>query len=717
MINQRSIFTFFVLFLLFTAAAGAQSFHSPDGRFLLTFKLIDNGIPTYQLAFNGAAVIRESRLAAETKDVPSFINGFSVDAVDTSSFDETWEPVLGEVKRIRNRYNEMAVTLIQHQYNRRLVLRFRLFNDGLGFRYEYPSQPALSYFTLTDERTEFNLTGDHKAFWLPGDYDVNEYVYTTSLLSRVDATKGMSAKQLAEGTTISPIAVQSPLMMKSADGLYINVFEAALADYPAMNLMVDTRKMGLLSHLVPNALGAAAYLQTPAKTPWRTILVSSSAAEILASKTILNLNEPSVIKDPDWIKPMKYVGLWWELHVGRSTWRYADTGNIKLKGFDWKKVKPNGRHGATTERTKYYIDFAARNGFDGVLVEGWNVGWEDWFGKWKEEVFDFVTPYPDFDVAEIHRYAQSKGVQLIMHHETSGSATNYERRMDTAYAFMKAFGYNAVKSGYVGKIIPRGEYHDGQWMVNHYLRTLEKAAEYKIMVDIHEPVRPTGLHRTYPNFLASEAARGMEYNAWNPGNPPEHETILPFTRLMGGPMDYTPGIFRMKLDYTEQKKNEQVPSTLARQLALYVTIYSPLQMAADLPEHYEQKPDAFQFIKDVALDWDDTKILEAEPGDFVTIARKAKNSDVWFLGAITDENGRSTALPLSFLDPGRKYVATVYADAASAHYLKNPAAYVITKHIVTAATHLRLRLAPGGGAAVSIAPATAQDEQQLKHYQ
>jgi hypothetical protein len=716
MINYRLSFSSVLLLALLNCSAAAQSFRSPDGQFQLSFKLIESGIPTYQLSFNNTPVIRESRFAVEAKDVPSFINGFSVDAVDTSSFDETWEPVLGEVKQIRNHYNEMAVTLIQHQYNRRVVLRFRLFNDGLGFRYEFPAQSALSYFTVTDERTEFNLTGDHTAFWLPGDYDVNEYLYTTTSLGRVDATKGMSAKQLAEGTAISPIAVQSPLMMKSAGGLYINVFEAALSDYPAMNLMVDTRKMGLLSHLVPGVLGAAAYLQAPAKTPWRTILVSNNAADILASKTILNLNEPSVIKNPDWIKPMKYVGLWWELHVGRSTWRYADTENIKLKGFDWKSVTPNGRHGATTERTKYYIDFAAKHGFDGVLVEGWNVGWEDWFGKWKEDVFDFVTPYPDFNVAELQRYAKEKGVKLIMHHETSGSATNYERRMDTAYSFMKAFGYDAVKSGYVGKIIPRGEYHDGQWMVNHYIRAIEKAAEYKIMVNIHEPVRPTGLHRTYPNFLASEAARGMEYNAWNPGNPPEHETILPFTRLMGGPMDYTPGIFRMKLDYTEQKKKEQVPSTLARQLALYVTIYSPLQMAADLPEHYEQKPDAFQFIKDVAVDWDDTKILEAEPGDFISIARKAKNSAAWFLGAITDENPRSAQLPLSFLDPNRTYTATVYADAPNAHYLKNPTAYTVTKYLVNSAATLRLALASGGGAAVSITPATARDEQQLKHY-
>jgi len=714
--NGRPIVNSILLMLLFAAISQAQSIVSPDGRFSLSFKLIENGIPTYQLSFNGAPVIRESRLAIETKEVPSFIDGFSIETIDTSSIDETWEPVLGEVKQIKNMYCELAVTLIQYQHNRKLILRFRLFNDGLGFRYEFPVQPALTYFTLLDERTEFNLTGDHTAFWIPGDYDMNEYLYRTTPLSRVDATKGMSGKEIAARTVISPIAVQSPIMLKSADGLYINIFEAALSDYPAMNLMVDFGKMGLLSHLVPNALDHSAYLQTPAKTPWRTVIVAQRAADILTSKMILNLNEPSVIRDPSWIKPMKYVGIWWEMHVGWSTWRYADTNNIKLKGLDWKHIIPNGKHGATTERTKRYIDFAAKHGFDAVLVEGWNVGWEDWFGKWKEDVFDFVTPYPDFDVAELQRYAREKGVKMIMHHETSGSVTNYERRMDSAYSFMKAYGYDAVKSGYVGKIIPRGEYHDGQWMVNHYIRAVEKAAEYKIMVDMHEPVRPTGLQRTYPNWLASEAARGMEYSAWNPGNPPEHETILPFTRLMGGPMDYTPGIFRIKLDYTEQRKKEHVPTTLARQLALYVTLYSPLQMAADLPENYEEKLDAFQFIKDVSLDWDDTRILEAEPGEYITIARKTKNKESWFLGAITDENARTASLPLSFLDPNRNYVAVVYADAPTAHYLKNPSAYTITKYLVTNNTVLRLKLAPGGGTAVSFVPATVQNEQQLKHY-
>lgn len=702
--------------LAVSMAAQPAELRSPDGRFLLRFRLVDDGVPVYQLLFKGTDVVRDSRLGLQLKDLPAFVSGFSVEAVDTASVNDTWEPVLGEVKRIRNEYRELTVTLVQHQHDRRLVLRFRLFNDGLGFRYEFPLQPSLSYFTVMDEATEFNMTGDHTAWWLPGDYDVNEYLYTTTPLSRVDATKGLNAKQIEEGTRISPVAVQTPLMMKSTAGLYINVFEAALNDYPAMNLVVDGQRFTMRSLLVPNALGQAAYLQAPARTPWRTVLVSDKAADIVASKTILNLNEPSVIADPSWIRPMKYIGLWWELHVGRSTWRYADTANIRLTGFDWKKVRPNGRHGATTARTKQYIDFAATNGFDGVLVEGWNVGWEDWFGKWKEEVFDFVTPYPDFDVAELQRYAKAKGVTLIMHHETSGSVTNYERRMDSAYAFMNAYGYDAVKSGYVGKIIPRGEYHDGQWMVNHYIRAAAKAAEHHIMVDMHEPVRPTGLQRTYPNWLASEAARGMEYNAWSPGNPPDHETILPFTRLMGGPMDYTPGIFRMKLDYADAKRKDQVPSTLARQLALYVTIYSPLQMAADIPEHYAAHPDAFQFIRDVALDWDDTKVLAAEPGDYITIARKAKGKGSWFLGAITDENERSSVVPLTFLDGGRIYTATIYADAPTAHFRKNPEAYTITTALVDNTTALKLRLAPGGGCAVSIVPASDGDRRTLHPY-
>ncbi|HYG79252.1 MAG TPA: glycoside hydrolase family 97 catalytic domain-containing protein, partial [Pyrinomonadaceae bacterium] len=518
-------------------------------------------------------------------------------------------------------------------------------------------------------------------------------------------------------TIIAENAVQTPLMMKTADGLYINLHEAALVNYPAMNLMVDRQTFRLTSHLVPDPVGNKAYLQTPARSPWRTVVVSDKAADILASKLILNLNEPSKVSDTSWIRPVKYVGIWWELHVGKTSWNYADaTGAIKLDEVDWAKLKPNGKHGATTANTKRYIDFAARHGFGGVLVEGWNVGWEDWFGNWKEDVFDFVTPYPDFDVPELQRYAAQKGVKLIMHHETSASATNYERWMDAAYRFMKQYGYDTVKTGYVGRIIPRGEHHDGQWMVNHYVRVAEKTAQYKIMLNAHEPVRPTGLHRTYPNWLASEAARGNEFNAWSSGNPPDHETILPFTRLMGGPMDYTPGIFQIKMSHYDPAKKEQVHTTLAKQLALYVTMYSPFQMAADLPENYEQRMDAFQFIKDVAVDWDDTRILEAEPGDYVTIARKARGKDEWYVGAITDERARTANVALSYLPAGRSYVATIYADADDADWQANPMAYKIQSFLVNSGTQLKIALANGGGAAVSLKPASAEDMKKLKPY-
>jgi hypothetical protein len=597
-----------------------------------------------------------------------------------------------------------------------MVVRFRLFDDGLGFRYEFPRQEPLKYFVVSEERTEFALTGDHTAFWIPGDYDTNEYSYTTSPLSKVDATTGKAADEIFAKTAIGRNAVQTPLMMKTSDGLYVNIHEAALVDYPAMNLIVDQQTFRLSTHLVPDAAGNKAYLQTPAKTPWRTIVVSDKAPDILASKLILNLNEPTTISDVSWIKPQKYVGVWWELHVGVSSWNYADIDNLRLTETDWKSLTPNGHHGATTSRVKRYIDFAATHGFTSVLVEGWNIGWEDWFGKWKEEVFDFVTPYPDFDVTDLQSYAEQKGVKLLMHHETSSSVTNYERRMDEAYRFMKTHGYDAVKTGYVGKIIPRGEHHDGQWMINHYVRVAEKTAQYKIMVNMHEPVRPTGLHRSYPNWLACEAARGNEFNAWSHGNPPEHETILPFTRLMGGPMDYTPGIFQIKMNYYRPDRTEQVHTTLAKQLALYVTLYSPLQMAADLPENYERFPDAFQFIKDVAVDWDETKILAAEPGDYITIARKAKNRDAWFLGAITDEHARSSNVSLGFLPGQTWYLASNYADAPDSHWEKNPMAYHIEHVLVNSKTMLDLKLAPGGGAAISLKPATAEDRKTRKEY-
>jgi glucan 1,4-alpha-glucosidase len=708
-----------ILFIwLFSLNAFAQSIQSPDGKLSLSFALTADGEPTHQLSFEGKPVFQKSKLGIELKDQPAFTKGFTIVTADTSQTDETWEPVWGEVKQIRNHYRELRVTLQQAAHkNRKMIVRFRLFNDGLGFRYEVPEQTDLKYFIVSDEKTEFNLTGDHKTFWMPGDYDTNEYNYSTTKLSEIDATKGNAAKEIAVRWVIAPNAVQTPLMMKTSDGLYINIHEAALVDYPAMNLLVNKQTFGLSSHLVPDALGNKAYLQAPFKTPWRTIVVSDKAADILASKLILNLNERSKISDPSWIKPQKYVGIWWGMHIGKTSWNYADVGNIKLTETDWASLRPNGKHGATTENTKRHIDFAAKHGFAGVLVEGWNVGWEDWFGNWKEEVFDFVTPYPDFNVTELQKYASEKGVKLIMHHETSGSVSNYERRMDEAFRFMKQHGYDAVKTGYVGRIIPRGEHHDGQWMVNHYVRVAEKAIQYKIMLDVHEPVRPTGLHRTYPNWLACEAARGNEFNAWSSGNPPDHETILPFTRLMGGPMDYTPGIFQIKLDVYQAGKKEQVHTTLAKQLALYVTMYSPLQMAADLPENYERFMDAFQFIKDVAVDWDDSRILEAEPGDYLTIARKAKNKDEWYVGAITDEQARTVSIPLSFLAPKRSYAATLYADAANAHWEKNPMAYQIQQFLVDDQTILKVALANGGGAAISLRPASSEDMRKLKRYE
>lgn len=714
---KRAVIT---LVIISFSIINSQTIKSPDSNFRLSFKLTDGGVPTYNLMYKARTVIKESRMGLKLKDmftdkdiftaagteipeVPSFDKGFVISNIDSNYIDETWNPVWGEVKTIRNNYRELAVTLSQPSIkDRQIIIRFRLFNDGLGFRYEFPMQDNLNYFTVGDEVTQFCLTGDHIAFWIPGDYDTNEYYYTKSPLSKVDATYSRNVNEIFSKTLIGKNFVQSPLMLKSFDGLYINIFEAALINYPAMQLEIDQTNFILTSHLVSDAVGNKAYMQTPCKTPWRTVIVSDNAADILASKTILNLNEPSKIDDTSWIKPMKYVGIWWEMHVGTASWNYADVNNVNLKSTDWKSLKPNGIHGATTERTKRYIDFAAQHGFDGVLVEGWNVGWEDWFGKWKEEVFDFVTPYPDFDVEEISKYAASKGVKMIMHHETSSSVTNYERRMDEAYDFMKKYGYPAVKTGYVARIIPRGEFHDGQWMVQHYVRVAERLAKNKLMLNAHEAVRPTGLHRTYPNWLACESARGNEFNAWSVGNPPEHETILPFTRLMGGPMDYTPGIFQIKMSYYNPDRKEQVHTTLAKQLALYVTMYSPLQMAADYPENYEKHMDAFKFIKDVAVDWDDTKYLEAEPGDYITVARKAKGKNEWFIGAITDENDRTITIPLNFLEKDKKYTAEIYADVKDAHWEKNPMAYEIISKSVSSKDVLKIKLAPGGGCAIRI---------------
>ena len=700
----------FLLILLLLSAgyrAGAQvtmPLKAHLDKVSLTVAMGLEGHPSYAVFYGTKPVIKPSRLGLSFADGKGFDGPMVLVGSETKDVDETWQPVWGEVKNIRNHYQQLTVHLRQPVASgRKLDVVFRVFADGVGFRYEVPTQPGLTYFTVQDEQTEFNLPGNHKVFWIPGDYDSNEYAYTTSRLSEVNTTPIEAIQQKAASTR-----VQTPLMLKSDDGLYVNIHEAALVNYPAMFLNVDTKTFSLTSQLVPDAsgTGAKAYLQAPEHTPWRTIVVADNAPDVLASKLILNLNEPSNLTDTGWITPQKFVGVWWEMHVNRASWNYADTSNIKLAGTNWAKLKPNGHHGANTANVKRYIDFAAAHHIPGVLVEGWNVGWEDWANNWKEEVFDFVTPYPDYDVDELQRYAASKGVKIIMHHETSSSVTNYERRQDAAYRFMKQHGYDAVKTGYVGRIIPRGEHHDGQWMVNHYAHTAQLTAENHIMVDMHESVHPTGLHRTYPNWLANEAARGNEFNAWSSGNPPEHETILPFTRLMGGPMDYTPGIFQIKLDdwNPARNKGKQVHTTLAKQLALYVTMYSPLQMAADLPEAYNQHLDAFRFIEDVAVDWDDTRILAAEPGDYLTTVRKAKGKDEWYLGSITDENARQQPVKLDFLTPGQRYEATIYADGKGASWDKNPMAYRITKQEVNSKSALTLQLAPGGGAAVSFKP-------------
>ena len=683
---------------------------SPSGSLKLSIVQEAAGGLLYQLQYKNQPVLLPSPLGFRLRNPETVLNRFVIRSADSSITNDQWNPVWGEVKTIKNQYHELKLKLVsQNTPAIELCIIFRLFDDGLGFRYQFPEQATLRHFIIEDELTGFALAGDHKAFWIPGDYDTNEYAYNTGQLSTVNAFATGPANEIHAKTPFSAKGVQTPLMLKTAEGLYINIHEAALVNYPAMDLLIDKSGFSLKAQLVPDAAGNKAYLRTPAETPWRTIIVSDDARQILASKLILNLNSPSVITNTDWIHPQKFVGVWWEMHVGKSSWDYSGT----KAGMQNDIIKP---HGANTKNVKRYIDFAAANGISAVLVEGWNTGWEDWFGEWKEDVFDFVTPYPDFNVQELHAYAQAKGVKLIMHHETSGSVTNYERWMDTAYRFMKLNGYDALKTGYVGRIIPRGEHHDGQWMVRHFERVAQKTAAYGIMLDAHEPVRPTGLHRTYPNWLACEAARGNEFNAWSVGNPPEHETILPFTRLMGGPMDYTPGIFKIKMSSYDSTKKEQVHTTLAKQLALYITLYSPLQMAADLPENYEARPDAFQFIKDVAVDWDDTRILEAEPGDFVSIFRKAKGGDTWFGGCITDEQARTAVLPLDFLDPGRKYTAVLYMDAPDAQWEKNPEAYQISTVLVDQHTILQLKLGEGGGAAIQVKPATDEDLKRYKLY-
>lgn len=697
--------------ILFSLPTLAQEVSSPNGQVTVKFALTDNGAPTYAMTYKDKPVVKNSRLGLElakdrhaTKGMreTNLMDGFVKTDVRTSTFDETWKPVWGETSTIRNHYNEMAVHLSQPSSKRNIIIRFRVYDEGMGLRYEFPQQDSLTYFVIKDEHTQFAMAGDHTAWWLPGDYDTQEQDTQESKLSEIrgrfhDAVNWNNSSV----AVFSPTGVQTSLQMKSQDGLYINIHEAACVDYSTMHLNLDDKTMTFESWLTPDATGMKGYMQTPCQSPWRTVMVSDDARDMLASNLILNLNEPCKIEDTSWIHPTKYCGVWWEMIVGKSSWNYTDEfPSIKLDQMDWSKAKPNGRHGANTDKVKRYIDFAAKNGLDQVLVEGWNVGWEDWAGHWKQDVFDFVTPYPDFDLEGLNKYAHSKGVKLMMHHETSSSAINYERHLKDAFNLMNKYGYDAVKTGYVGDIIPRGDYHYSQFMNNHYMHVVKEAAKHRIMVNAHEATRPTGLCRTWPNMVGNESARGGEYEAFG-GNKPNHTVILPFTRLQGGPMDYTPGIFVTKL--SEWSDNPSyVRSTLVGQLALYLTMYSPLQMAADLPEHYERFDDAFQFIRDVACDWDDSKYLEAEPARYVTVARKAKGTDNWFVGGKCDENGHESVLKLDFLDKGRKYDCTIYADGKNADYKNNPQAYTITRKTVKRGDVLKIKQASGGGFAVSL---------------
>ncbi len=705
--------------------AMAQKVTSPDGKMELSFAL-DNGRPTYTFRVDGKTVIAPSHLGYQLKKEngekstdfdwkPSratdkeasrkadFFSDFTLEKFENNSFDETWKPVWGEESSIRNHYNELLVQLKQTKNNRFLNIRFRLFDDGLGFRYEFPDQKNLTYFVVAEELTEFAMTGNHTAWWVAGDYDTQEYNYQTTKLSEIRGRMKRAISENASSTPIGPTTVQTALQMRTDDGLYLNLHEAACTDYPTMHLTYQENNNTFVSHLTPDARGDKGYLQTPTVSPWRTVIVGRKATDILASRITLNLNEPSKIEDTSWIHPVKYVGVWWDMITGRGKWAYTDAvSSVQLGKTDYSKLPSNGKHSANTENVKRYIDFAAKNGFDAVLVEGWNEGWEDWFGHQKDYVFDFVSPYPDFDVKGLSNYAKSKNVKLIMHHETSSSVRNYERHLDKAYQFMKDNGYDAVKSGYVGDIVPRGEHHYSQWMNNHYLYAVKKAADYKIMVNAHEATRPTGLCRTYPNLIGNESARGTEYEAFG-GNEVNHTTILPFTRCIGGPMDYTPGIFVMDVSKMNPESTSRVRSTLARQLALYVTLYSPLQMAADVIEHYEARPDAFQFIKDVAVDWDKSLYLEAEPGEYVVTARKAKGKDAWYIGCTAGDNGHKTNIALDFLTPGKTYTATIYADAKGTAWNKNPESYVIKKIKVNNKTVLKNLVAGvGGGFAISI---------------
>ena len=696
--------------LLFSALnVDADVVTSPNGIVSIDFQL-KNGIPTYKVDYKGKPVIKESRLGLELRDGKNLMDGFEQLNATTSTFDETWQPVWGEVKEIRNHYNELLAELKQPSTDRYMNIRFRVYDDGVGFRYEFPQQKNLVYFVIKEEHSQFAMTGDHTAWWIPGDYDTQEYDYTESKLSEIRSLLSNAVTSNASQTVFSPTGVQTSLQMKTDEGLYINLHEAALVDYPCMHLNLDDKNLVFESWLTPDADGFKGRLQTPCHSPWRTVMVSDDACDILSSHLILNLNEPCKIEDTSWIKPVKYMGVWWEMIAGGKPWSYTnDIPSVKLGETDYRKVKSNGNHPANTRNVKKYIDFAAKHGFDQLLVEGWNVGWEDWFGNQKDYVFDFVTPYPDFDIEQLNRYAHDKGIRLMMHHETSGSSRNYERHLEQAYQLMNKYGYTAVKSGYVGNILPYGEHHYGQWMNNHYLYCVVEAAKHKIMVNAHEAVRPTGLCRTYPNLIGNESARGTEYQAFG-GSKTFHTTVLPFTRLQGGPMDYTPGIFEMNISKLNPNNDSHVNATLANQLALYVTMYSPLQMAADLPENYERFMDAFQFIKDVPVDWDNSIYLEAEPGKYVTVARKEKGTNNWFIGSATGDANHQSVISLDFLEKGKDYIATIYADTKDTDYKSNPQSYQIVKGIVNSKNKLKINTVEAGGYAISLFEVTNSDE-------
>lgn len=696
--------------LLFSALnVDADVVTSPNGIVSIDFQL-KNGIPTYKVDYKGKPVIKESRLGLELRDGKNLMDGFEQLNATTSTFDETWQPVWGEVKEIRNHYNELFAELKQPSTDRYMNIRFRVYDDGVGFRYEFPQQKNLVYFVIKEEHSQFAMTGDHTAWWIPGDYDTQEYDYTESKLSEIRSLLSNAVTSNASQTVFSPTGVQTSLQMKTDEGLYINLHEAALVDYSCMHLNLDDKNLVFESWLTPDADGFKGRLQTPCHSPWRTVMVSDDACDILSSHLILNLNEPCKIGDTSWIKPVKYMGVWWEMIAGGKPWSYTnDIPSVKLGETDYRKVKSNGNHPANTRNVKKYIDFAAKHGFDQLLVEGWNVGWEDWFGNQKDYVFDFVTPYPDFDIEQLNRYAHDKGIRLMMHHETSGSSRNYERHLEQAYQLMNKYGYTAVKSGYVGNILPYGEHHYGQWMNNHYLYCVVEAAKHKIMVNAHEAVRPTGLCRTYPNLIGNESARGTEYQAFG-GSKTFHTTVLPFTRLQGGPMDYTPGIFEMNISKLNPSNSSHVNATLANQLALYVTMYSPLQMAADLPENYERFMDAFQFIKDVPVDWDNSIYLEAEPGKYVTVARKEKGTNNWFIGSATGNANHQSVISLDFLEKGKNYIATIYADTKDTDYKLNPQSYQIVKGLVNSKNKLKINTVEAGGYAVSLFEVTNSDE-------